>query len=331
MKRLFAIVAALAVVLSVSASAYAGKVTMRVGDIENVKNLGAIALDRFAKEIKETSDGKIKVKAFHASQMGSANKQLQLVKSGTLQAFRGSISWLAQFDTAFSLLDFPFTLDSAAAAKLVAESPALEKLNDKLAKDHGIRYVTAGWTRLPRQILVSKPVASVEDLKSVKLRVPEAYSYIESFKAVGAAPTPVAFSETYLALKQGIVDGAENHVESLYNMKWYEVAKHLVVTDHSYDITAFIVNDKWWQGLSADQQKMIVDTWNDVDEWYVTENASLQKKYIDLMVKEGGVQIHNVDKNAFISRVVPDAMNRAEEHGEWEKGLWNEIEEMLKK
>jgi len=331
MKRTLAIVMAIALLMMVSVSAQAEKkVTMKVGDIENVANLGAKALDRFGEVIAEKSDGNIKIKAFHASQMGSANKQLQLVKSGTLQAFRGSISWLAQFDTGFSLLDFPFTLNSAEQAKIVANSPGLNRLNDKLAEKHGIRFVTAGWTRLPRQILVNKPIKDVEELKGVKLRVPEVYAYIESFKAVGSSPTPVAFGETYLALKQDVVDGAENHVESLYNMKWYEAAKHLVITDHSYDITGFIVNDKWWQGLSDGQRKMIVDTYDEVDEWFVTENETLQQHYIDLMVKEGGVTVHTVDKQSFIDKVVPETLVAAEKKGEWEAGMWDEIQALLK-
>lgn len=331
MKKRLNTMAAAVMAVMIAATAHAGKVTMRVGDIENVANLGAIALDRFADQIKEESRGSIRVKAFHASQMGSANKQLQLVKSGALQAFRGSISWLAQFDTGFSLLDFPFTLGSAEDAKIVANSGPLNKLNDKLAATHGIRYITAGWTRLPRQILVNKPIARVDELKSVKLRVPEVYAYIESFKAVGASPTPVAFGETYLALKQGVVDGAENHVESLYNMKWFEVAKHLIITDHSYDITGFIVNDRWWKSLSNDQRTLIVDTFNRVDQWFIKENETLQQKYIDLMAKEGGVQVHRVDKAGFISRVVPDTMIAAEKKGEWEAGLWDDIQSLLKK
>ena len=88
MKRVGKLMTAMVLAVLMTANAHAGKVTMRVGDIENVANLGAIALDRFADEIKEKSDGSIKVRAFHASQMGSANKQLQLVKSGALQAFR---------------------------------------------------------------------------------------------------------------------------------------------------------------------------------------------------------------------------------------------------
>lgn len=329
-KKTAGTVTAMVVVMVMAVTAHAGKVTMRVGDIENVANLGAVALDRFSDQIKAKSNGTIIVRAFHASQMGSANKQLQLVKSGALQAFRGSISWLAQFDTGFSLLDFPFTLTSESQAKIVANSAPLKTLNDKLAARHGIRFVTAGWTRLPRQVMVNRPVAGVADLENVKLRVPEVYAYIESFKALGASPTPVAFGETYLALKQGVVDGAENHVESLYNMKWFEVAKHLVITDHSYDITGFIVNDKWWNGLADDQRTLIIDTFNDVDAWFVRENKTLQQKYIDLMVKEGGVQVHTVDKAGFISRVVPDAMTAAEKAGEWEVGLWDDIQAMLR-
>ncbi len=305
-----------------------GAVLMRVGDIENVANLGAIALDKFSQEITATSGGLIEVKAFHAAQMGSANKQLELVKSGTLEAFRGSISWLAQFDTGFSLIDFPFLAQSPQQVKIIANSSVMQELNNELAARHGIRFVTAGWIRLPRQILVSKPVATVGDIKGVKLRVPEAYSYIQSFRALGVSPTPVSFNETYLALKQGVVEGAENHVESLYTMKWHEVVKHLVVIDHSYDITGFIVNDVWWQKLSEVQRSMIVETFDTIDEWFEQENAQLQQKYIDLMVAEG-VVVHHVDKASFRDHVYPTVMLQAELAGEWKTGLFEKVIAML--
>lgn len=301
---------------------------MRVGDIENVANLGAVALDTFAEQIAAATEGALEVRPFHASQLGSANKQLELVKSGTLEAFRGSISWLAQFDTGFSLTDFPFVCDSPQQAKAIAESEAFRRLNDRLSQEHGIRFVTSGWIRLPRQILIDRPVESLEELQQIKIRVPECYSYIESFKALGMIPTPVAFSETYLALRQGIVDGAENHVESLYTMRWYESCKHLVITDHSYDITGFIVNDRWWASLSEEYRSLIIDTFEQIDSWYAAENASLEQHYIELM-KEAGVTVHRIDTTGLRAAVYPGTMLQAEEDGQWEPGLWAEIEELL--
>lgn len=330
MKKILVLFLLVASNIVVFAGGSQGEVTMRVGDIENVANLGAIALDRYADLIAEKSNGTIKVRAFHASQMGSAMKQLELVKSGTLESFRGSISWLVAFDTGFGLTDFPFLCANAEQAKIIALSPALARLNDKLAETHGMRFVTAGWIRLPRQILLSKEVSSIEELKGIKIRVPESYAYIESFKALGFAPTPVAFAEVYLALKQGVVDGAENHVESLYNMKWYETSKHLYITDHSYDITGFIVNDKWWQGLTQEQRDLIVSTYDEVDQWFIEQNANLQDEYIEKMKAEGGVQVHIVDKESYRNMVYPQVMMQAEKNGEWEAGLWEEIQNLLK-
>lgn len=304
------------------------KMIMKVGDIENVANLGALALDRFGDRLAEESGSTMELQSFHASQMGSAVKQLELVKSGTLQAFRGSISWLASFDTAFSLVDFPFLYSSEEQSKKICQSRLMTELNDKLAAEQGIRFVTSGWVRLPRQILLSSPADTLEDLKGVKLRVPESYSYIESFKALGSAPTPVSFGETYLALKQGVVDGAENHVESLYNMKWYETAKHLLISDHSYDITGFIVNDRWWQSLSEEQRSLIVHLYDEIDVWFEQENMNLQDKYIELMKSEG-VEVHYIDKEEFRNAVYPRTMIEAEEAGEWAPGLWRKVEELL--
>lgn len=303
-------------------------VTMRVGDIENVENLGAKALDRYIGILDTKSKGSIKAQAFHSSQLGDASKQLELVKSGTLEVYHDSISGLAMFDKGFALVEFPFLMRSNEDAIKVANSDAMKELNEKLAKDHGIRFIAAGWIRLPRQILTSKPVITPADLKNVKLRVPQDYSYVQSFKALGAVPTPVAFNEAYLALKQNVVNGAENHAESLFNMKWYEICKNLAVTDHSYDITGFIVNDKWWKGLTDEQRTMIVDTFYEVDKWYQVENEGLQQKYFDKMVADG-VKITKVDKDAFRTMVYPAVMEEAEKSGQWAPGLFAKVQAIL--
>lgn len=327
MKKLLVLVLALSLPLVVFANGTqeeSEQYVMKVGTIENVNNLGAKAVDRFGRIMAERTDGKFIVEAYHASQLGDTTKLLQQVKSGTIQAFRGSIASLGRIKGDLAITECIYLYESAEQAENLIKGPTIQGLNDEMADEHNIRFVTASWTRLPRHILTKDPVKNLDDLQGVKIRVPDAKTYIEAFKAMGATPTPVAFNEAYLAIKQGLVDGAENHVESLYNMKWYEVAKNLTLTGHSYDVTGFSVNDDWWQSLPTEYQELFVEVDAEVNDWFVEELAKLEQYYIDLMV-DSGVKVWEVNTAEFRNKVIPQAAYNIEKEGFWREGLFDQI------
>jgi len=328
MKKIILVVSLLLVCTVFAFAEDTDKIIMRVGTIENINNLGAKAVDRFAAIMKEKSGGAFIVEPYHAAQLGETQEQLQQVKSGTLESFRGSISALGRFKGDMVISEFIYLFDSREQAEKVALGPTMNQINEQIAKEHGMRYVTASWTRLPRHILTKNPVRKIEDLRGMKIRVPDAKAYIESFKFMGATPTPVAFNETYLALKQGLVDGAENHVESLYNMKWYEVAKNLTLTYHSYDVTGFIVNQKWWDSVPDKYKKLFFEVDKEVNEWFIVELNKLQDEYINKMKAEG-VTVWTVDIAPFKNAVIPAAALAVENEGFWEKGLFEKIQKEL--
>lgn len=326
MKKLVVLALVLCMVASMTTVAMAAdqKVTMKVGTIENVNNLGAKAVDKFAELMKERTNGNFIIETYHASQLGDAMAQLDQVKSGTIQAFRCSISWLGGYVGDVAIVEFPYMFKTAEEAEKVIMGPTMSAVNDRLAQEHGIRWVTASWSRLPRHILTKNPVTKLADLKGVKLRVPDSKTYIESFKAMGVATTIVAFNETYLALQQGLVDGAENHVESLYNMKWYEVAKNLALTGHAQDVTGFMVNDAWWQSVPEEYKQIFIDTDKEVNEWFKGELAKASDDYINKMKAEG-VTVYEVDVSEFQNAVMPSVAYAIENEGFWAKGLVDNI------
>lgn len=300
------------------------KVIMKVGTIENSNNLGALAVNRFAEIMKERTDGNFILEVYHDSQLGDAMQQLNQVKSGALQSFRCSISWLGNLVGDVAMVEFPYLCATAEEAEKICASPIMQAVNDRVAAEHGIRWVTASWSRLPRHILTKKPITSLADMKGIRLRVPDSKTYIESFKAMGATPTIVAFGETYLALQQGVVDGAENHVESLYNQKWHEVAQHLTLTGHAQDVTGFMVNDKWWQTVPEEYKEIFLQVDKEVNEWFVQELAKKEKEYLDLMKAEG-VTVHEVDVSEFQNAVFPQVAYAIEAEGFWAEGLVDKI------
>jgi len=329
MKKIILVVSLLLVCTVFAFAEDTDKIIMRVGDIENINNLGAKAIDRFAAIMKEKSGGAFTVVPYHAAQLGETQEELQQVKSGTIEAFRGGISVLGRIKGDMVISEFPYLFDSREQVEKTAMGPTISQLNDQIAKEHGIRFVTASWTRLPRHILTKTPVRKIEDLRGMKIRVPNAKAYVETFKCLGATPTPVAFNEAYLALKQGLVDGAENHVESLYNMKWYEVAKNLTLTYHSYDVTGFIVNQKWWDSIPDKYKKLFLEVDKEVNEWFVVEVDKLEDYYINKMKAEG-VTVWTVDIAPFKNAVIPAAPLACENEGFWEKGLFEKLQKELK-
>jgi len=127
-----------------------------------------------------------------------------------------------------------------------------------------------------------RPINKPEDLNGLKLRVMSAPVMIETIRALGANPVPVSWSETYIALQQGVADGQENPHVNTYGAKLYEVQKYVSLTGHVYNPLALVINDKFYQGLPADLQKVVITTMKEV---IVQERRDSQAQDSDFMKK----------------------------------------------
>lgn len=305
-------------------------VVMRIATIEPSQNLGAVAVDRFGEIMKERTDGGFVVDSYHDSQLGGTDRLLEQVQTGALQAWRGSISALGRLKGDMVIAEFIYLFDNAEEAETIIRGDTIGAINEAIADEFGIKFVTASWTRLPRHIISKNPVTNIDELRGMLIRVPDARAYIESFRHMGAVPTPVAFTETYLALRQGVVDGAENHIESLYNMKWHEVAHHVALTYHSFDTTGFVVNVDWWNSLSEEYKELFLEVDAEVNEWWVEQQDDIVDDYMEKMRVEQGVEFHTVDVDSFRERVIPDAAMAVEAAGFWSEGLFEKVLDELR-
>lgn len=119
--------------------------------------------------------------------------------------------------------------------------------------------VNIAWTKRGfRQITSNKPINSLDDLKGFKLRLPEVDYYVEMAKAFGAIPTVITWPEVYTALQQGVVDGQENPIETIYSMKFYEVQPYLALTKHILTFGQVMANKKYWDSLPSEMQSIIL-------------------------------------------------------------------------
>jgi len=157
-----------------------------------------------------------------------------------------------------ALWDTPFLFNNVREADAVLDGPIGRKVMDKLEEKGlvGLVYWENGFRNITNN---SHAVAKLEDMQGMKLRVMQNEVFLDSFKTLGANAIPLPFSELFSALETRTVDGQENPFNTILSSKFYEVQKYLSVTNHVYSPWIVLVSKKWWDGLSADEHKVLLD------------------------------------------------------------------------
>lgn len=248
--------------------------------------------EKFVKLVDQYTKGRIKVTHFPGGQLGSDSAILDGVKMGSIDmAIMGNLP--SKYTDA---LYVPFLFKDAAHQHRVLDGEIGEKLREAVLKETGIRVVGFVYFA-PRQLTTNKPIASVADLKGLKIRVPQMPPYIATWKALGANPTPIAFTELFTALQQGIVDAQENPLEIILNSSFNEVQKYVVETNHMIPVRFFIINNDLWNKLSDQEKEAINKAWKEsslyMEKLYIDNEANYRKQLEDKGMKF--IQI-NVDE-----------------------------------
>jgi tripartite ATP-independent transporter DctP family solute receptor len=216
------------------------------------------AVKFFAEQVEKASQGKMKVRAIGAAALGSDVQMQQALIGGAQEMMVGSTATLVGITKEMALWDTPFLFNNAREADAVLDGPIGTKVMNKL-QDKGLVGL-AYWENGFRNLTNSKrPVTKMEDLDGIKLRVMQNNVYLDSFKLLGANAVPLPFSELFSALETKTVDGQENPYNTILSSKFYEVQKYLTVSNHVYSPWIVMVSKKWWDGLSKDEQKILLD------------------------------------------------------------------------
>ena len=250
---------------------------------------------RFAERIKQQTNGKIQITHYPGSQLGSARQMIESVKAGAL-AFM--ISGMGGWNPILDTQNLPYLFRDLDHADKFHNGPLAEELNRRLVEKSGIR--TAGWVfRGLRNCTFSKvAVHKPADMIGLKLRVPESAVNMETWRAVGAKPTPMAIAEVYTSLQQGAIDGQENPTDFIIKASFFEVQKYLVLTGHVNPPGWVQMNDKVWQDLTPETKKVWMEVWNGVS--MELRKEMLEKETINHGIwKAMGGQVIEPDVPAF--------------------------------
>ena len=291
-----------ALAMAALAGPAAAQTEIKFGHVGEPGSLFAASAEEFARRANARLGGKAKVVVFGSSQLGGDKELLQKLKLGTVDIALPSTVMSSEADL-FGVFEMPYLVKDRNHMKRI-ENEVFWKTLEPAAEVKGLKII-AVWENGYRHITNSKrPINTPEDLKGIKLRVPEGKWRVKMFQAYGANPSPMKFSEVFTALQTGVMDGQENPFTQIYSAKFQEVQKFLSLTGHVYTPAYATVGAKKWATLPADVRKTLEDTARETQA-FVYERAAKDDEELLGKIKAAGVQVNTPNKDAFIAASKP--------------------------
>jgi tripartite ATP-independent transporter DctP family solute receptor len=263
-----------------------------------------------ADEIKKRSNGRYDIQVFPASTLGKESDINQGLTLGTVDIILTGASFAANSYKPLAISYFPFIFRDAEHQLKYANSEVFRDLASGYDKASGNHIVALNYYGA-RHVTSNRPIAKPEDMKGLKIRVPDAPAYLAFPKALGANPTPIAFAEVYLALQNGTVDAQENPLPTIEAKKFYEVQKNISLTGHIVDSLLTVVSGQLWNKLSDADKKIFSDVMHEAAEKtgreIIASEARLTSEF-----KKKGINVITVDKNAFREAVLKNTTPTAQ-------------------
>lgn len=286
--------------LALSVSAVSAQTVLKLSHNAAPGNPKAVASDKFAELVELKTNGRVKVVVGGSAQFGDDAESITNMRLGTLAFSANSQGATSGAVPEFALLGLPFLFKDLNHAYRVVDGPVGQKLGDASNNkglvllslwDNGIRHTSNN----------KRPINTPNDLKGIKLRTPPDPMTLDIFTALGANPAPLAFSELYIALQQGVFDGQENPLVNIYSSKLYEVQKYISLTGHKYETTPLLASKVVWNTMSKQDQAAVKEA--AIEAGKLNRQLSLAAD-ADLKAKltAAGVQINSVDQAPFIAQ-----------------------------
>lgn len=247
-------------------SLFAAEYTIKVTHVVSPNTPKGMGADFFAKRVEELSDGKIKVIIFPNSQLYGDADEMKAIKLGSVQMAMPSLSKFTNIVPEMQLFDLPFLFQDKNHVYKVLDGEIGQLLKEKItAKGFvALDYWDAGFKHLSSN---KKAILTPEDAQGQKFRVMGSHVLESQFKAMGAIPQLLPFSEVYLALQQGVVDGSENPLSNFYTKKFYEVQSSLTLSNHGYLGYLVIMNENFWKKLPNDLKPIVLQAMKEATEY----------------------------------------------------------------
>lgn len=255
------------------------------------------AANLFADLVEQYSGGAMTVSVAPSATLGDDAEMLTSVNAGVIEMTANSQGPLAQFIPEAGALGLPFLFAELPDAWEVLDGPVGDELN-ALANAQGFEIIT-WWDNGIRNVThVSQAIETPADLEGMRIRTPQDRATIDAFEALGAAPSPLAWSELPTALRNGTFEGQENPLTNIYSARLHEITPFISMTGHKYEGTPIVANLGWWQGLS-DAERDIVSRAATAAGWYQRGRSLIDGRALEAVMAEEGATVVQVDPAPF--------------------------------
>ncbi|MEF2071172.1 TRAP transporter substrate-binding protein DctP [Consotaella aegiceratis] len=272
----------------------------------NIANAGTSAdlLNDFAKGVEERTEGRVTFKFFWNGVLGSQEDYLQQIQRGVVDVGLINSATLENLIPAFGVINLPYVFRTPEEYGQVMNDPKVKEILFNSAQEH--RFVPLGYLSTGfRSIYTSRPVEKVEDLAGLKIRTMSSETYLEMLRSFGAVPTPLARSELFAGMQQGVVDGAEGGLAGLYDGKLGEVAKWALDTNQTR-LTDFAVTSlKFRDRVSEDDLKIVYEEFEHVSAESLAIGDAHQQEAAQKAADEMGVTLVHIDTEPLMKSVEP--------------------------
>jgi TRAP-type transport system periplasmic protein len=271
-----------------SFGAAAQQLSLNVGHTLAPDSHYQVATTRMAELAAKKSNGQIKINVFPQSQLGGEVKMIQAARTGGLDMFITAQAPLVNTVKAYSLFDMPYLFDSVDQANKVLSGSVGKEFLDMLPKYNlvGLGFLSV----MERNVFSSKPIKAGTDMAGMKVRVMQSPGYVKAYESFGAQPTPMAYGDVYMALQQGVVDGADTSPDQFVMDKFIEVSKYYNLTKVHYLPALLIMSKPKWDKLTPQQQQIIKSS---ADEALAESREYYKKSYAESIerMKKAGVTV----------------------------------------
>jgi TRAP-type transport system periplasmic protein len=283
---IFVLTLAFAIGLTASQAAAQQPKILKISNGINEQHPSYLAGKKFGEILAAKLPGKYTVQVYANSQLGDDVRATEAVRMGTLEMVTTSASPLTGLVPEFNVFDLPFIVPNTKGADAIFDGPIGARLASDLEKK-GLKllcYYENGFRQLTNS---KREVKTPADLKGLKIRTMQNPIHLEAFRAMGANPTPMPFSEVFTAMQQKTIDGQENPIPTIWLSKFYEVQKYITLTGHVYGPHITLMGKKLWDSFPAADQKIIAAAAQESAIYQRSINRKMDSDFVDNLKKAG--------------------------------------------
>lgn len=276
-------------------------IELKLGHIQSENDIWQDGALKFKEVVEAKSNGKMTVTIYPNSTLGADRDLAEGLQMGTVD-FALIAGVLGNFEPSIQLLELPYLFSSYEEYDKVVNGEVGQEIADRVLNASGIRILTF-WDRGPRHVTSNKPINSIEDIQGLKIRLPEIKAMVDTWKAMGASPTTMAWNEVYTGLEQNVIEAQENPIPFIYGGRIHEVQDYIALTSHKYEYVTISMSDKRWESLNEEQRAIIEEAAQVATEY---QNKLVNEKTDELLeiMKSEGLQVTtpNIEEFAKVAK-----------------------------